>query len=179
MKLSRARYDAMIDAGILTENDAVELLDGDLYEAMPKTALHAATENRFGSTLHTKPGRHVILSIHNPVALHEYSEPEPDIAVLEYREDYYESAHAEPKEVIFLIEISDSTLAYDRDLKIPLYAAADIAEVWLVDVQARTVTVYAEPQGNVYGRQTVYSSGESVPLPGFPGEAMALSEMGF
>jgi Uma2 family endonuclease len=179
MKLSRVRYDAMIEAGILTENDAAELLDGQLYEGMPKGALHSATVNRLAKALASRTLNHAILSVQNPLALHEYSEPEPDVAVLKFRPDFYEHALPAPSDVLFLIEVSDSTLAYDRDLKIPLYAAADVPEVWLVDVQARTVTVYSLPRGNSFGRQTVYRSGESLPIPGFPGETLPLSEVGF
>jgi Uma2 family endonuclease len=177
-KLSRARYDAMIAAGILTENDALELLDGKLYEAMPKGPLHSATINRINQALLPRLLSRAIVSVQNSIALHEYSEPEPDITVLRYRDDFYAGVLAEPKDILFLVEVSDSTLAYDRDLKIPLYAAANVAEVWLADLQARTVTVYREPKGNEYGQQIVYSGGDGIPLPEFPGERVAVSDLG-
>ncbi len=133
-RLSRARYDAMIDAGILAENDAVELLDGQIYEATPKGKRHNAKISRIAELLTLKLHGRSVIYVQNSIALHEYSEPEPDLAVLRPRADFYEGALPEPQDVLFLVEVSDSTLAYDRDLKVPLYAAADIAEVWLVDV---------------------------------------------
>ena len=177
-RLSRARYDAMIAAGILTENDAVELLDGQLYEAMPKGKKHNARISRLTETLVARFLRRCTIYVQNSIALHEYSEPEPDIAVLRHREDFYENTLPEPRDVLFLIEVSDSTLAYDRDLKIPLYAAADIAEVWLLDVQAATVTVYREPEGNRYRVEETFRSGDTIPVAAFPGESIAVSELG-
>ncbi len=177
-RLSRARYDAMIDTGILTENDAVELLDGQLYEAMPKGPRHNARVMRAAKLLERRFGDRCLIGSQNSIALHEYSEPEPDLSVLKYRADCYEHALPEPADVLFLIEVSDSTLAYDRDLKIPLYAAADIAEVWLVDVQARSVTVSREPEGNHYRNVTVYHSGQQIPLAAFPGETIAVDDLG-
>ncbi|MFZ4764765.1 MAG: Uma2 family endonuclease [Roseimicrobium sp.] len=177
-RLSRARYDAMIAAGILTENDAVELLDGQLYEAMPKGKKHNACINRASKLLEGKLGHRCIISVQNSIALHEYSEPEPDIAVLRSCEDFYEAALPGPRDVLFLIEVSDATLAYDRDLKIPLYAAADIPEVWLVDVQARTVTVYREPEGNHYRQETIYRCGDVMALSAFPGENIVVADLG-
>ena len=177
-KLSRARYDAMIAAGILTENDAIELLDGKLYETMSKGPLHNAAINRIAKMLERRIGETTIISVQNSIALHEYSEPEPDLAVLKFRDDFYAGVLAEPKDILLIVEVSDSTLAYDRDLKIPLYAAADVAEVWLVDVQARTVTVYQQPRGNEFAKQTTCKAGDELPLPGFPGESIAVSELG-
>lgn len=177
-RLSRARYDAMIENGILTENDAVELLDGQLYEAMPKGRKHNALISRLNEMLVMKLHRRSTIYVQNSIALHEYSEPEPDLAVLKYRNDCYESALPEPRDVLFLVEVSDATLAYDRDLKIPLYASADIAEVWLVDVNARTVTVYAQPEGNRYLSEVVFTVGQSIPLSAFAGESVAVNDLG-
>lgn len=177
-RLSRARYDAMIAAGILTENDAIELLDGKLYETMPKGPLHNATINRINQALLPRLLGRAIISVQNSIALHEYSEPEPDLAVLKFREDFYAGVLAEPNDILFIVEVSDSTLAYDRDLKIPLYAAADVPEVWLVDVQAHTVTVYQQPHGNGFAKQTTCNAGDALPLPGFPGEMIAVIELG-
>lgn len=177
-RLSRARYDAMIEMGILTENDAVELLDGQLYQTMSKGKRHNALITRINRLLMRKLDPRCIISPQNSIALHEYSEPEPDIAVLKPRADDYESALPEPQDVLFLVEVSDSTLAYDRDLKIPLYAAADIPEVWLVDAQERTRTVYREPEGNGYRTASVYRTGDAVPLSAFAGETVQVEDLG-
>ena len=119
-----------------------------------------------------------LVGCQNSIALHEYSEPEPDVAVLRPREDFYEGALPEPQDVLFIVEVSDSTLAYDRDLKVPLYAAADIAGVWLVDVQAAAVTVYREPKGNAYHSEQVYRTGDVIPLAAFGDESVAVADLG-
>lgn len=177
-RLSRARYDAMIADGILTENDAVELLDGRIYQTMPKGTKHNVRVSSVNDALVARIFRRSIIWVQNSIALHEYSEPEPDIAVLRLKADRYESGLPEPQDVLFLVEVADSSLAYDRDLKIPLYAASDIPEVWLVDVAARTVTVYREPEGNRYKSETVYRSGDTIPLSAFPGESIAANDLG-
>lgn len=177
-RLSRARYDAMIEKGILTENDAVELLDGYLYQTTAKGKRHNSLIARINRVLLVRFHDRCTLYPQNSIALHEYSEPEPDIAVLKPRADDYASSLPEPKDVLFLVEVSDSTLAYDRDLKIPLYAAADIPEVWLVDAQERTLTVYREPEGNGYRTATVYRTGDAVPLSAFAGETVQVEDLG-
>jgi Uma2 family endonuclease len=136
-KLSRSRYDAMIAAGILTENDAVELLDGKLYDTMSKGPLHNAIIGRINQSLVARLAGRAVVYVQNSIALHEYSEPEPDLAILKYRDDFYAGVLAEPQDIFFLIEVSDSTLAYDRDLKIPLYAAGGVGVVWLLDARRR------------------------------------------
>ena len=177
-RYSRARYEAMIGAGILTKADAVELLDGLIYEAAHKGSKHNALINRLNQLLLLKLHGRATLSVQNSIALHEYSEPEPDIAVLRPRADFYEGALPEPQDVLFLVEVSDSTLVYDRDLKIPLYAASDIPEVWLVDIQAATLTVYREPEGNGYRATNVYRSGDEIVLSAFGGETVSVADMG-
>lgn len=177
-RLSRARYDAMIAAGILTENDAIELLDGKLYETMAKGPKHNARISRISKLLEKRFGGKCTLFVQNSIALHEYSEPEPDIAVLRPRADFYESALPEPQDILFLVEVCDSTLAYDRDLKIPLYAAADVAEVWLVDVEAATITIYQQPDGNAYRSVKAYKNGDTLPFAAFPGESVDVAELG-
>lgn len=168
----------MIANGILTKYDRLELLDGYLYETMSKGPKHNAGVMRASQLLIHKFGQRAMVGTQNSIALHEYSEPEPDITVLRPRADYYANSLAEPRDVLFMIEVSDSTLRYDRDLKIPLYAAADVAEVWLVDVAARTVTIYREPEGNRYKSETIYRAGDTIPLSAFPGESIAADDLG-
>jgi Uma2 family endonuclease len=177
-RISRARYDAMIAAGILTENDAIELLDGQIYETMSKGPKHNGHINIAAKLMERRFGDRCIVSCQNSIALHEYSEPEPDIAILRPRADHYTESPAEPREILFLIEVSDSTLAYDRDLKLPLYAAADVAEVWLIDIAATALTVYREPEGNLYRSVITYRRGDTVPLGAFPGESIAVTDLG-
>jgi Uma2 family endonuclease len=98
----------------------------------------------------------------NPVRLNDFSEPEPDVALLRPRADRYRQAHPTPADVLLLIEVADTTAAYDRHVKVPLYARSDIPEVWLVDLQQNMIEVYARPVAGAYQVQRQYGRGERV-----------------
>jgi Uma2 family endonuclease len=135
-------YRRMAKAGILHEDDRVELIEGELIEM--------AAVGRF------------IVSIQNPIRLSHYSEPEPDVVLLRPRDDDYESALPGPTDILLVIEVADTTLGYDRRVKLPLYATAGIAEMWLVNLPRRSIEVHREPQGNRYQQVSVYRKGEHI-----------------
>ena len=168
----------MIASGVLHEDDRVELIDGEIYAHMPPGSKHIARVNRVQKKLERLIGDHAIISGQNPIGLSEFSEPQPDIAVLRPVDDYYEDRLADPADVFFVVEISDSTLRFDRDTKMPLYAACDIAEAWLLDVGARCLTVYRKPEGNRYTEEASYGPADQIPLAAFPGISIAASELG-
>jgi Uma2 family endonuclease len=144
-------YSRMRETGILTEDDRVELLDGEIYQMSPLGSLHIAIVNRLNKLLMRQVGDDAILSIQNSVQLNDYSESQPDVALLSSRDDYYEQALARPDDILLLIEVSDISLDYDRDQKLPRYAASNIAEVWIVDVDQQVVEQYLQPmQGPVH-----------------------------
>lgn len=117
-----AEYHRMAEVGLLNEDSRVELIDGEIIEMAPIGSEHAGHNNYLMSFLaHRLYGKAVVAG-QNPVILGGYEEPQPDIALLRWRDDYYRTAHPHAEDVLLLIEISDSTLRYDRDVKIPLYA---------------------------------------------------------
>jgi Uma2 family endonuclease len=138
-------YARMRESGILTEDDRVELLDGEIYEMSPIGPLHVGIVNKLNKILIQQVGDDGIISIQNPIRLDDYGEPQPDIAILSPRDDYYAHALATPDDVLLLIEIADTSLDYDRDKKLPRYAAANISEVWIVDVNKQIVEQYTLP----------------------------------
>lgn len=178
MTFTRHRYDAMVVSGVLTKEDQVELLNGEIYQKMPKGPKHSARVKALIRALTSLLQDRAIIGCQDPVALNEFSEPEPDISVLRPRADFYETEHPSPPDVFFLVEVSDTTLGYDRDLKIPLYAACDVPEVWLVDVQARRVIIHSRPEDNHYLETTTYGPGQHIPISAFPGESISVEEMG-
>ncbi|MFN8558787.1 MAG: Uma2 family endonuclease [Dehalococcoidia bacterium] len=109
--------------------------------------------------------------------LSPYSEPEPDVAILRFRDDFYRTAKAGPADVLLLIEVARSSLDYDRHIKLPLYAAAGIIEVWLVNLVAQVVEVYRDPAPEGYRRHTVHGRGESIALLALPDVAVAVAEI--
>ena len=178
MRFTRGQFDAMIAGGVLHEDDRVELIDGEIYAHMPPGSKHIARVNRLQAKLILALKERAVVSTQNPIALSEFSEPQPDIAVLKPVPDYYESRLADPADVFFVVEVSDSSIRFDRDTKMPLYAACDIKEAWLLDVTARRVTVYRKPEGNSYTEQLSYGPADQIPLTAFPGESIAASDLG-
>jgi Uma2 family endonuclease len=143
-------YARMRQAGIFTEDDRVELLDGEIYVMSPIGPLHVGIVNKLNRLLNILLGTAAIISIQNPIRLSDYSEPQPDIAILRPRDDFYTGALATPDDVLLIIEIADSSLDYDRDEKLPRYARAGIREVWIIDVTTRVIEQYTQPMHDEY-----------------------------
>jgi Uma2 family endonuclease len=174
-KLSLTDFHRMGEAGILRENDRVELIQGELIEMAPIGSRHMATVTRLTRVLIEALGSNAIVSPQNPIALPPDSEPQPDIALLKPRTDYYEASLPEPPDVLLVIEVADTTLAYDRDVKLPLYAQQGIPEVWLIDLQGRSLSIYRDPSPQ--GFQQVLTPGrtERVSLTRLPGVTIDLA----
>src|SRR4051812_36319125 len=124
------QYEQIGEAGILSEDARVELIDGEIIRMSPVTPHHAASVMRLNDKLSRSLDTRVIISVHNPIRLSEYSEPEPDLALLKYRSSFYADAHPEPADTLLIIEVTDGTVEAERQMKVPLYARAGIPEVW-------------------------------------------------
>jgi Uma2 family endonuclease len=142
-------YYRMDEAGVFAPGERVELINGEIVEMSPIGSRHAACVNRLNQLLLSVQGR-AIVSIQNPSLLSVYSVPQPDVMLLEPKDDFYASALPEPKDVLMMIEVSDTTLRYDRRIKAPLYASAGIPEVWVVDLKGDRIHVYRNPGGDSY-----------------------------
>ena len=149
-------YHRMGEAGILREDDRVELIEGELVEMTAIGTRHFSCVNRLTRMLVMNVGNDAIVSVQNPVRLNEYNEPRSDLAVIRPR-DYKESLPM-PEDVLLLIEVSDTTLAYDRGVKLPLYARAGIREVRIVDLPNESIARYTSPQ-TATGAQTRCAAG--------------------
>jgi Uma2 family endonuclease len=145
-RLTVADFHKMGEAGILDQGVRVELLEGEIIDMPPIGSLHAGVVKRLIRVLTTAISNAAIVDAQNPVVLDEHSEPQPDIAVLKPRDDFYTKAHPGPEDVLLLVEVADSSAHYDRSVKIPLYARANITEVWLVDLPQKRLEVYRLPQ---------------------------------
>jgi Uma2 family endonuclease len=138
-------YHRMVAAGILGEDDRVELLDGQVVEMPPIGPEHAGGVNRLTGLLYRALGDAVTIAVQNPVVLHAYAEPQPDVAVLRPRADGYGHRHPQPEDVLLLIEVADASGHRDRREKLPAYARAGIVETWLVDLPGDGIDVFREP----------------------------------
>ncbi len=174
--LSVRDYHRMVDAGILTADERVELIEGQLYTMAAKGTAHSAAVTRIDRVLSRRLAGQALLRFQDPVQLSDLSEPEPDVAVVHLDPLDYEDHHPTPGEIFLLIEVADSTLRRDRDLKMPVYGRSNIAEYWILDVQERCLYVFRQPGAEGYGvEQKLYGSDTIAPL-AFPDCEMAVGE---
>lgn len=150
-------YRRMAEAGILAEDERIELIAGEIVEMSPIGVRHADCVIALTNLLGALVGREVSSSVQNPIRLATDGEPQPDLALL--RQGRYRQALPTADDVLLLIEVADSSRDYDRKVKLPLYAAAGIAEVWLVDLVAETIERYTEPRDGRYSRLVVAGRG--------------------
>lgn len=152
----------MTEAGILPEESGWEIIDGYLIDKMTIGSRHASIVNRLTRLLIAMLGETAIVSIQNPLLIDEYNAPEPDVAVLALRSDYYADSHPAASDVRLLIEVSASSLVLDRDVKLKLYADADVREVWLVNLADDTIEQYSSPENGRFGSVSTFKRGETI-----------------
>ncbi|MCC6472670.1 MAG: Uma2 family endonuclease [Burkholderiales bacterium] len=138
-------FHRMGEAGILGREDRIELIDGELVNMAPIGKVHASRVNRLDRLLQRAVGEDVLVWVQSPISLPPRSEPQPDIALLRARPDDYASALPVAADVLLVIEVADSSLAYDRDVKLGLYARHGIPECWILDIEHRKLQIYREP----------------------------------
>ena len=182
MEVARYRFTVaeflrMAEVGLLAEDDRVELVQGEIVELSPINVAHASTVSRLLAVLTRVLGQRVILSVQNPVQLDNESLPQPDIALLRPRDDFYSTHHPGPEDVFLLVEVSDTTLNYDRRTKSMLYGAAGIIEYWIVNLSEQRIEVYREPQSDGYRTTTRYAPGETLSPLAFPGVDIDTAEI--
>lgn len=161
-RLTVSDFHRMGEAGIFAAGDRVELIDGEVIDMSPIGALHAAIVARLTAFLCRTVGGGVIVWCQNPIRLDDSSEPESDIALLSPRADGYMSAHPGPEDVVVVIEVADTSLAYDLGVKVPLYARHGIPEAWVIDAATRQTRVFREPSAEGYRRELLVGPEETL-----------------
>jgi Uma2 family endonuclease len=154
-------YHRMAEAGIFSETDRIELIEGEVLRMSPIGSLHASCVKRLNKLLGQLVGQNAIISVQDPVQLDDFSEPEPDIALLRPRDDFYAQSHPQAADVLLIIEIADTSVDYDRNIKLPTYARSGIPEVLIANLPAETVEAYSAPGNGSYQRTRLYRRGES------------------
>jgi Uma2 family endonuclease len=155
-------FEQMGRAGIFHPDARLELLEGEIYQMSPIGSRHAACVDFLSSLFNRHFGGRVIVRVQSPIRLEDFSEPQPDVALLRWRDDFYRSAHPTPADVLLVIEVADSTVETDRSYKVPLYARAGIPEAWLVNLPEERIELFAEPAGGDYQINMIFSRGEEV-----------------
>ena len=170
-------YHWMGHVGILGEDDRIELLEGEIVEMAPIGSRHQGTVNRLTELLSSRVSDWALVSVQGPVCLAGDSEPQPDLMLLRRRADFYATAHPGPNDVLLLVEVSDTSLEYDREVKVPLHARHGIVEVWLVGLEAGVVEVYRGPTAQGYQEVSQLLRGQSVSSGALPGLELAVDEI--
>ena len=181
--LTRRKLDAdafyrMVESGILGREDRVELIDGELIDMAPIGQDHGSVVARMNEALVLALAGQAIVLPQSSIRLDRLNVPEPDFAILKRRADFYGTGEpAGPADVLLVIEVADSSLRYDRTVKLPLYARSSIPETWIVDLKRRTVEAYRLPTGNQYSQSSMHRLGETISLAAAPGVTLRVDQV--
>ena len=143
-------YHRMGETGMFAPDARVELIAGEIIDMPPIGSLHAGTVGFLGKRLEQAAGDRALVFVQNPLFIEMHNEPQPDLMLLRPRADFYRHAHPTPADVFLVIEVADSSLAYDTQVKLPLYAQHGIPELWLADVSNRRFSVHRSPTPTGY-----------------------------
>ena len=176
-KLDVVQYHRMGEAGVFEGNERVELIEGEIVEMAPIGSNHAGTTNVLTRSLFDAVGARAVVAVGNPVRLDRYNEPQPDFALLRPRADSYRDAHPTAADTLLLIEVADSSLRYDRKVKLPLYARHGVPELWIVDLEGGTVEVCREPRGDGYAATSHVAPGDVLEPALLPGVRIAVTDI--
>lgn len=161
-------YHRMGEVGILSEDDRVELLEGEIVQMIPIGSRHASCVGRFTHQLISRFRSKAIVFPQNPINIDNHSEPQPDISVLRNRKDFYADSHPTPDDILLVVEVMDSSVDIDRHVKLPLYAQAGIPEVWLVDLEQRCIEKYVQPEQKQYQTMKRFDRQDEITTESFP-----------
>ncbi len=164
-------YYKMIELGMLDNYEKAEIIDGELIKKMTIGDRHAFIVDSLNRFFSKNVSDDIMVRIQNPLRLTDYDEPEPDIVLTDLTK-YDGKRHPRPAETILVVEVSDSTLKYDRDIKLPLYAAAEIPEVWIVNLQNDIIEIHQQPSIGIYQLTKIFKRGEVVKSALLPGMAL-------
>jgi Uma2 family endonuclease len=169
-------YYRMAEIGILSEDDRVELIEGEIIDMAPMGDRHANCLRRLDTLLNRRLRETALVSTQCPIHINDLTEPEPDIALLKMRDDFY-AEHPRAQDVLVAIEVSYPSTEYDRGVKLPLYARAGITEAWLVDLIEETIEVYTQPVNGEYRRTERVKRGEPLASLAVPGLELAVNDV--
>jgi hypothetical protein len=168
-RFTAEEYHRMVEAGLLEEDDRVELLEGEIWQMSPIGSRHAAALRRLRLLLSPLEAQgRCLMAIQDPVRLDAFSEAQPDLALLKPREDLYREAHPGPEDVLLLVEVAESSKAHDLERKVPLYARHGIPEVWVLDLGERALHLFRHPSPQGYREASLLKPGDRVSPLAFP-----------
>ena len=176
-RISVHDYHRMAEVGLLPSDARVELIEGEIIDMAPIGRDHQSIVDQLNRALIRAVGDDAIVRVQGSVRLGQWSEPQPDVVLLEPRPDFYRSEFALGTDTLLVIEVSDTTLRYDRDVKVPLYARHGVPEVWIVDVNGNMLLVYASLRDGKYEQHVALERPSSVPVTRLPGVALDVAPL--
>lgn len=172
-----SEYERMAEAGILGEDDRVELIEGEIVRMSPISSQHSACVKRYTVHLVRQLGDRAIVGVQDPIRLSDESEPQPDLVVLRPRDDFYMHRHPEPPDILLIIEVAETSRRYDRNVKLPQYARAGIPEAWLTDLNEDVVERHSRPEGGRYQEVARFRRGQIITSVTIPGLALRVDDI--
>ncbi|HWQ35381.1 MAG TPA: Uma2 family endonuclease [Blastocatellia bacterium] len=172
-----SEYQRLADTGVLGEDERIELIEGRIVQMAPKNVSHAIATKRANRCLASLLGDRLIIGVQDPILLNDYSEPEPDIVLVAPPDEHYLVHHPKPKDIFLVLEIAESSLAYDRDVKGPLYASNGIIQYCLLNLNDRELEDYRHPGRDGYRSKQTYSENQSFSLVAFPEVSIRVSDL--
>jgi Uma2 family endonuclease len=176
-RFSVKEYYRMAETGVLRPDVRVELLDGQILDMSPIGPFHGGVTNFLNLFFTGAAKGRWVTSVQNPVRLDNHSEPQPDLLLLTPSTDFFGKRHPRPEDVFLLVEIADSSLEKDQQEKLPAYARAGIAEVWIVDLNEQTIEVYRQPNFAGYSVKTILREGDKASPQSFPDAMVDVAQL--
>ncbi|MFN0278179.1 MAG: Uma2 family endonuclease [Pyrinomonadaceae bacterium] len=176
LRFSVDEYYKMIELGLIKDYKKAEIIDGEMIKKTTIGDRHAAAVNYLNRFFSNTVTDDVLVSVQNPLRLTDYDEPEPDIVLADLTK-YDGKRHPRPNEVILVVEVSDSTLKYDRDTKLALYAAAEIREVWIVNLINNIIEVHKDPSNGIYQLTSIYKPGDILKSKALPNLSLEVDQI--
>jgi Uma2 family endonuclease len=153
-------YDRMGETGVFAPGARVELIEGEIIEMSPIGSRHAACVNLISDVFNEQLRSKAIVRSQNPIILDDFSEPEPEVSVLRFREDYYRDGHPRPQDVLLIVEVAETTVPFDRQIKLPLYARVAIPEYLIFNLPDEVVEYYSQPEMGTYNFTRLLTRGD-------------------
>jgi len=181
-RFSIEEYHRLTELGFFREDDRIELIYGEIIQMAAKGTAHELCLTKLNRKLINLLGDRAMLRVQSPITLLSNSEPEPDFTLVKNRADDYLSSHPSPEDVLLVIEIADSSLSYDQEVKLPLYAESGISNYWLFNLPESCLEVYSEPYQNLprgfgYSMKRIVLPNQAIALPGFPDLSLELAQV--
>ena len=161
-KFTVEEYYRMAEVGILLPDERVELVNGEIILMPPIGSRHGSGVDRFNHYFPQDSRQRIIVRSQGAIHINQDSEPEPDITLLRFREDLYADSQPRPADILLVMEVSDSTLSFDRGPKLEMYARAGIPETWIMNLPEDRIEVFTEPGPEGYARHAIYRRGDRI-----------------